>query len=344
MKEKLVVGFLAILFIASIVVAVMSTLRAPDQTVSRGLPLFVGPKGFGVVYLYGHIESSQESGFGARRGADSVAARLRSVAANPQVKAIVLRINSPGGSVAASQELYEEVVRLRKYKPIVASVSDLGASGGYYVACGSDKIFANPGSIVGSIGVISIFPNIDGLLQGKLGIKTKVLTSGAMKDAGSPLRDMTPNEEEYFRKELSKVYDQFFAAVKASRLNAIKEKMRDPSDVAAAPITDEQAVEKLRTLADGRVFLGEEARSEGLIDVLGNFHDAVQEAKKLGNLPEDAPEITQPFGLEDLLEMVSDPLISSRSEGKLAETTTQVIKDMTSVRVEYLYLPGGLLK
>ena len=345
MKEKLVVGFLAILFIASIVVAVMSTLRAPDHEAGSGLPLFIGPKGYGVVHLYGQIAASQESGLGSRRGADSVADRLRMMGENPQVKAVVLRINSPGGSVAASQELYEEVLRLkRKDIPVVASVSDLGASGGYYVSCGATKILANPGSLVGSIGVISIFPNIDGLLQGKLGIKTKVLTSGEMKDAGSPLREMKPNEEEFFKKEIAKVYDQFFTAVKVSRLGAIKQKMRDPSDVAEPPITDEQAIEKLRTLADGRIFLGEEAKNEGLIDGIGNFHDAVQEARKLARLPDDAPEITQPFGLEDLLDLVSNPLIASRKGDGLTETAAQALKDMTSVRMEYLYLPGGLLK
>ncbi|HUW35232.1 MAG TPA: S49 family peptidase [Planctomycetota bacterium] len=347
MKEKLVVGFLAILFIASIVVAVMSTLRAPEQRGGREMPiLFGGANGYAVVPLFGPIRSADEPGFGGRYGeADGVVEKLKEVGEHPQVKAIVLRVNSPGGSVAASQELYQEVFRLKqKGIPVVASVSDLCASGGYYAACGATKIIANPGSMVGSVGVIAIFPNIQGLLQDKLAIRTKVLKSGKMKDAGSPLRDMNPEEEQYFQNEIAKIYEQFFSAVKASRLSAIKEKMRDPTNLAEPPATDEQAVEKLRSLADGRVFIGTEAKDLGLIDGLGNFQDAIDEAKRLARLPADAPEISTRVQLGDILRYIGGELLSSGPSESMGETTTQALDSVTTMRLEYLYLPGGVLK
>jgi len=347
MKEKLVVGFLAILFIASIVVAVMSTLRAPEQRTRAEMPmLFGGADGYAIVPLFGAIRSADEPGFGGRYGeADGVVVRLKEMGEHPQVKAIVLRVNSPGGNVAASQELYQQMLRLKqKGIPVVVSVSDLCASGGYYVSCGATKIIANPGSMVGSIGVIAIFPNIQGLLQDKLAIKTRVLTSGAMKDAGSPLREMKPEEETYFKQEIAKVYDQFFGAVKASRLNAIKEKMHDPTNLAEPPATDEQAVEKLRSLADGRVFLGEEARELGLIDGLGGFQDAIDEAKRLARLPADAPEITSKVQLGDILQFIGGELLSSGGTQSMGEAATETLNSVTTMRLEYLYLPGGVLK
>lgn len=348
MKEKLVVGFMAILFIASIVVAVMSMLRAPEQPAHVQVPsLFGGADGYAVVPLFGAIRSADEPGFAGRYSeADGVVQRLKEMGEHPQVKAIVLRVNSPGGNVAASQELYQEVLRLKqKGIPVVVSVSDLCASGGYYVSCGATKIFANPGSLVGSVGVIAIFPNIQGLLQDKLAIKTRVLTSGAMKDAGSPLREMKPDEEAYFNQEIAKVYDQFFGAVKASRLNAIKEKMHDPTNLAEPPATDEQAVEKLRSLADGRVFIGTEAKDLGLVDDVGDFQKAIDEAKRLGGLAADAPEITTKVQLGDILQFIGGELLSSGgSDNSMGAAASETLDSVTTVRLEYLYLPGGVLK
>jgi len=349
MKEKLVVGFFAIIFMASIAVGVMYTLKTPEQKIPK--PAFLaGKEGYGVVHLYGHITGSDEMGMaGKQRGVDSVVSRLQTLGENPRVKAIVLRVNSPGGSVAASQELYREIQRLKtKGVPVVVSVSDMGASGGYYAACGANKILANPGSMVGSIGVIALFPNIQVLLEQKLGVRTTVMKTGKWKDAGSPLRDLTPEEQERFKKQLEQTYGQFFGAVKDARLNAVKTRMHERLKVTTpdAPVPDDKAaIEYLQTLAQGQVFLGEEALTQGLVDGLGDFTDAVAEAKTLAGLPEDAREIVPPLQLEDILESLGRGMVAKSSDadpvGAAAVTT---LNNITSVRMEYLYLPGGLLK
>ena len=337
MKEKILIVLLALLFVASIAVGV--TLITGGTFNKEQLRFLSGREGYGVVNLYGAIKSAQSSGLlGTPREADAVVARLQAMGRNPLVKAVVLRVNSPGGSVAASQEIYEEVRRLATDKrvPVVVSISDLGASGGYYVSCGATKIFANPGSLVGSVGVISIFPNIQGLLSDKLGVKATVLTSGKWKDAGSPLREMTGEERDRFQKQIAGVYDQFFEVVKKARLGLIRDRLRDSG--LQAEEAEKKALEQLQTLAQGQIYTGEDAYIQGLIDQLGNFHDAVVEAKRLGGLPPDAPMIGSPSGV-GLGELIS-PLAGAARDGGLMEAADS----LTTSRIEYLYLPGGLLK
>jgi len=333
MKERLTIGLLAALLIASIVVGIMVALNAPK--VERPPALVTGRNGYALVHLYGPIRASRGvTIFGTETGSDKVAARLRKLSRNPRVKAIVLRVNSPGGTVAATQEIHREVLRLKeKGIPVVASISDLGASGAYYVSCGADSIFADNGSRVGSIGVISIFPNIEDLLGDKLGIRATVITSGKWKDSGSPLRSMTPEERERFRKQSEAVYDQFFEAVREARLDAIKKRL--PAEQGGARDAGEQALARLTELAQGQVFLGQEALEEGLIDNLGNLYDAIAHARKLGGLPADAPRIGGPGWLANVLQMLGS---------SATEETGEIADRLTTVRIEYLYLPGGILK
>ena len=333
MKERLIIVFLAVLFIASIAVGVMVTVGLPRA--ERPKRLIGGRKGYAVVRLYGPIRASDEvTIFGTETGSDKVAAELRKLSRNPRVKAVVLRVNSPGGTVAATQEIHREVQRLKeKGIPVVVSISDVGASGAYYVSCGASKILADKGSRVGSIGVISIFPNIEDLLGDKLGIRTTVMTSGKWKDSGSPLRDMTPEERERFEKQIQTIYDQFFEAVREGRLEAVEQRLGEkPGDNAGG---DENALEHLRGLAQGQVFLGEDALEEGLIDEVGNLYDAISDAKKLAGLPADAPRVGRPGGLAKILEAFAGPE---------AQGPTQIVDRLTTVRIEYLYLPGGILK
>lgn len=203
---------------------------------------------------------------------------------NPSVKAIVLRINSPGGGVAPSQEIYEEVVKTREInkKPVVASMGSLAASGGYYIASAADVIVANPGSITGSIGVLIQVPNISGLLQ-KIGVRSVVVKSGEHKDLASPTREMTEAEREILQRLLDDVHDQFIDVVaKTRRLDR----------------------KKVEGLADGRIFSGREAQSLGLVDQLGNLQDAVGLAANLAGIP-GKPKVIQErkrgFLLLDLL-------------------------------------------
>ncbi len=178
------------------------------------------------------------------------------------VKSVVVRIDSPGGSVGASQEIYDAIKQTRKTKKVVASMGSLAASGGFYIACAAEKVFANPGTLTGSIGVIFEIPNVQGTLKWA-GIQMQTLTAGKMKDAGSPFRELTPDERVYFQGVLSDVHKQFIDAVAEGRgLSA----------------------DEVKPYADGRVFTGRQAKEWKLVDSLGGFDAAVKEAAKLAGI------------------------------------------------------------
>jgi len=191
------------------------------------------------------------SGGGA--GAERVVKQLERARKDDDVKAIVLRINSPGGSAAGSQEVYEEIVRIRKGgKIVVASMGDVAASGGYYVASAANKIYANGSTITGSIGVITETSDMSQLFK-KIGIDFEVIKSGKHKDMGSGLRKLTPEERQIFQAMIDDVFKQFITAVSQGR--------RMPeSDV--------------RKIADGRIFTGRQAKKIGLVDAIGGLRDA----------------------------------------------------------------------
>jgi protease-4 len=175
------------------------------------------------------------------------------------VKAIILRIDSPGGGVGPSQEIYREVMKIRPKKKVVTSMGAVAASGGYYIASASDLIVANPGTITGSIGVIMQFSNLEELLK-KIGIKGVVLKSGEHKDIGSPFREMTPEEKRIMQEVLDNVHQQFIQAVADGR-------KLDRAKVAE--------------IADGRIFTGEQAKNLGLVDQMGNLQDTIEVTAKM---------------------------------------------------------------
>jgi protease-4 len=189
---------------------------------------------------------------------------INAMAKDRNIKAIVVRIDSPGGSVGASQEIFEELKKTRMKKPVIVSMGSVAASGGLYVSLGGTKIFASPGTVTGSIGVVLEIPNIEKLLK-KVGVETETIKSGAYKDTGSIYRPLTSEEKEYLREKVKLIHDQF--------IKAISEERKIP-------------IEKVKEFADGRIFTGEEALSLGLIDELGNFWDAINEAKKLAKITE----------------------------------------------------------
>ncbi len=222
---------------------------------------------------------------------------LKEFGARPGVRAVVLRLNTPGGGVAASQEMYEAVRKFRAdtRKKVIVSMSSVAASGGYYVACAADKVFANPGTITGSIGVIAEWFNYGDLLRWA---KTEsiVVKSGALKDAGSPTRPLTEAERLYFQSLIDNMYNQFVAAVAAGR------KM-DPAVI--------------RRLADGRVYTGQEAKANGLIDQLGTLQDAVAEAARMAGISGEPDVVTPPekrFSVLDLLLGNSRSVLSLNSD------------------------------
>jgi protease-4 len=186
--------------------------------------------------------------------------QLDKAAHDDRVKAIVLRINSPGGSVTASDSLYQEIRKFREKtgKPVVAYFQDVAASGAYFLACASDEIIAQRTSVTGSIGVIMLMMNLKGTLE-YIGVKTDAITSGPMKDAGSPFRTMSPEERALFQRMVDDFYTQFVEAVDAGRPD----------------LTRQQVL----TIADGRVYTAYQAMDVGLVDRIGSMDDAIEAAR-----------------------------------------------------------------
>jgi protease-4 len=188
--------------------------------------------------------------------------QLRAFEKEARIKAVVVRVNSPGGEVGPSQELYTAIKRLSKKKKVVVSMGSLAASGGYYLACAGDKIFADPGTLTGSIGVILETPNLQGVLKWA-GISMNTIKAGKMKDVGSPFRDMQPEEKAYLEAVLADVHKQFIEAVAKGRHLKISD---------------------IEPIADGRIFTGRQAKELKLVDELGGFEDAVEEAGRLAGI------------------------------------------------------------
>ena len=215
---------------------------------------------------------------------DATIEQLRKFAKDDSVKAIVIRINSPGGGVGPSQEIHEEVRKLKGKKPVVASMGALAASGGYYIACAADRIYANPGTITGSIGVIMQFVNVKELVE-KIGVKGMTVKSGEFKDVGSPLREMSPAERSLLQAVIDNVHGQFIAAVAEGR-------QIEPRDV--------------RAIADGRIFSGEQALALKLVDAIGNQEDAVAEAGRLAKIPGEPKVVTPPKKRLSILDLLRE--------------------------------------
>lgn len=214
----------------------------------------------GVVEVTGEIDSSRET-----------IEDILSFREDNSIKAVVLRIDSPGGGVGPSQEIHEEVKKLAAIKPVVASMGSVAASGGYYMAVPAVRIFANPGTLTGSIGVIMEFTSYQQLLE-KVGLKNHVVKSGEHKDIGSPTRPMSENDRKILQGVIDDVHQQFIAAVAEGR------KM-EPARVGK--------------LADGRIFTGRQAVEAGLVDSLGNLQDSIEAAAKLAEI-DGEPRIIYP--------------------------------------------------
>ena len=204
------------------------------------------------------------------------------------VKAIILRIDSPGGGVGPSQEIHREVVKLKTKKKVLTSMGSVAASGGYYIACASDLIVANPGTITGSIGVVMEFTNLEELLK-KIGVKGVVLKGGEHKDIGSPFREMTPGEKRIMQEVIDNVHQQFIKAVAEGR------KMEEG---------------RVIPVADGRIFTGEQAKQFGLVDEMGNLEDTVDLAAKMVNI-EGRPTVVYPKKKFTLWEILAKEMAST---------------------------------
>jgi protease IV len=213
---------------------------------------------------------------------DDVVRDLKEHADNPAVRAVVLRVNSPGGVVGPTQEIFSAVQRVRRGgKPVVASLGAVAASGGYYIAAAADQIYANPGTLTGSIGVVMQLANVEGLLK-KVGVDYVVIKAGAFKDVGNFARPMSAEERRILQALLDDVYGQF--------VNAVAEGRKLERDA-------------VLRFADGRIYSGQQAQALRMVDELGGFEDAIDAAAKLGGLPE-RPKVLLPrrrFSITDLL-------------------------------------------
>ncbi|MFN3813342.1 MAG: signal peptide peptidase SppA [Aquificaceae bacterium] len=204
---------------------------------------------------------------GAIINADPIVDKIEKARKDKSIKALVLRVDSPGGSVGASQEIYRAIEKFRESKkPVVVSMGNVAASGGYYISAPADYIFANPGTITGSIGVIVQHTDLRELLN-RIGIRTTAIKTGKFKDILSPFRELTEDEKKYIEGIIEDSYNQFLSAILKHRSGKIKE-------------------ERLRSIADGRIMTGLMAKDVGLVDGIGNLEDAIDKAKELANIKE----------------------------------------------------------
>ncbi|MBW2185898.1 MAG: signal peptide peptidase SppA [Deltaproteobacteria bacterium] len=252
--------FIIALLVLCVIFAIFVGLMKFPALLSSGATSFSLGNKVGVVELRGAIADSKNT-----------IEQLVVFAKDDSIKAIVLRVDSPGGGVGPSQEIYSEVARITQDKPIIVSMGSVAASGGYYVAAPANKIFANPGTITGSIGVIMEFTNVLALMD-KIGLKTRVVKSGMHKDIGSSVREMTVEEQALLQGLIDDVHSQFVAAVSEGR---------------------NLSEEDVRKLADGRIFTGKQALRLGLIDELGGLRAAIFEAARQGGIVGE-PNIVYP--------------------------------------------------
>ena len=225
-------------------------------------------------------QDNRTSPFARPSGASAIAKKIREAGEDKKVKAIVLDINSPGGTVASVQNIYSEILRAKKNKKVVALFRDVAASGGFYIAMAADKIVAEPGMITGSVGVIMQTSNVEGLFE-KIGVTVTPITSGKYKDMGSAFRPMSDAEKAILQDMVDDTYGQFLAAVKAGRPDVKPEDMTE--------------------YTDGRIFTGQRAYNLGFIDKLGGEEEALALAGELAGVKDPKVISQKPDSLRELI-------------------------------------------
>ena len=301
MYKRSVVIVLAVVIVLSLIAVSILAPKLGARKPSEGKIAVIYVEGM-IVGGRGQTSLLSESG-----GTDYLIKQIHEARDDSSVKAVVLRINSPGGSVPATQEVGEELTKLRKSgKILVASMGDVAASGGYWLAAVCDKIYANHGTITGSIGVYMPYSNWEELYK-KIGVRQEKIKSGTHKDILSTERPMTPQERAIIQSMVDEMYNQFVEVIAEGR------KM-DPA--------------KVRQLADGRIYTGNQAQQAGLVDAIGNMYDAVDEAGRMAGI-KGKPEIkeygkTSPwsmlFGPSDMLNIVLERLLLRNTQIELPIT------------------------
>lgn len=318
LKRRLMFGLIGLYAVSVVMAAILVVRRDSPQAPKKGAgdknaagsggilgSLSESQDAVGWVPIRGVISNS-EGGKPWEKGVEQWSRKIRQLAEQKNVKAIILDINSPGGSVGAVQELYSQIQRVRKEqgKPVIALFDDVSASGGYYIASACDRIVAHPGTLTGSIGVIFEVTNMEGLFS-KVGFKMDPVKSGKHKDIGSPARPMTPEERKLLQDLIDNAYGQFVAAVSEGR---------------------NIPVEKVKELADGRIFSGEQALGLHLVDKLGDSEDAIELAATLGHI-NGKPKVrrdAEKFG--DIFEMLDSRL----GDALIPKSASQLMDKITS--------------
>ncbi len=292
-KHPVIFGLLLLVMVGTVTFLLIygvALLRGTEEPFSR--------KGkVGVVMIRGLISDSME-----------VTDLLERYEKDDHIGVVVIRIDSPGGGVVPSQEIYDKVRELKRHKKVVISMGSVAASGGYYIACAADRIIANPGTITGSIGVIIQFSQFEKLLD-KIGLKPTVIKGGKYKDVGSPAREMTADERALIQGVVDDIYDQFLEAVSTGR-NISKEVVKE--------------------IADGKIYTGRQAMRLGLVDELGNMEHSIRIAAKLAGI-EGKPHVIYPERKrKSLLRYLTKEIISVISEDLKSSNTG----------INYLYRGG----
>lgn len=310
-QRKITLAILIMLVLISVIAVVdISTRVEKKRSIQAGMDMMATGPGVAIVRIDGPIELTGPAGFmGKPSGAEAVVKRLADIEKDSNIKAVIIRINSPGGTVAATQEIYHKIISMRKKNiTFVASMGDIAASGGYYIASACNYIVANYGTITGSIGVIAYSPNLKNLMD-KFGIKMNVIKSGKYKDILATHRDMSSEERALLQEMIDLSYNKFV------------------SDIALGRNMNQNDI---YPVADGRVMSAETALKYKLVDQLGTFDEAVNKAKELAGLDAEAPvyeEHLSPFN--EIFSSMNSFFSGRIFESRFVDTTN---------RIEYRYM------
>jgi protease-4 len=300
-KSRAGLTILLILFLVAgfvVLLVAVSFISGGDKETSTWNQLFARNK-IGVINIEGTIASSDET-----------LKQLRKYSKRSSIKAILLRVNSPGGTVAPAQEIYREIGKIKKKKPVVVSMETVAASAAYYISSNASKIVCSQGTITGSIGVIMMLPEIHKVIE-KIGVNVNIIKAGKYKDLGTGVRPLTEDERNILENFAAEVHEQFISDVAAGRKGKI-------------------AKDKLREIADGRFFTGEKAKEMGLVDTIGNFYDAVKVAADLGGIKEE-PELVYPKKKwESYMDLLTESAVSAIA--KAADQTRAIQASPPTVR------------
>ncbi|MDK2973497.1 MAG: protease [Candidatus Sumerlaeota bacterium] len=286
----LIIGLIVLFFVVTMgLVALLAGPALSGGMASGGFSLPFGER-IAILEVEGVL------GEGPAYGADTK--RLREAVErwtdDPSIKGMVIRINSPGGGVSATQDLYHAVEKFAAEKPVVVSMGDVAASGGYYLAMAADEVYANSGTLTGSVGVILSFWGYQELTD-KIGLEPRTVKSGQFKDIGSGSRPMTEEEKALLNDMIQDVYEQFYAVVYDARAEIARDVIARNSGRPVASVTDEEVDDYLRSYCDGRIFSGNQALEYGMVDKLGTLDEAIEAMKsRLGISAEDVHLVLTP--------------------------------------------------